>query len=118
MKEPIRSPTGATLRPALCHRIASDLRRRIQAGDLPPGARLPSSRALAHELGVSRNTIVHAYETLASEGLVVTRIGSGTRVRGPRRPRLDPRQLLRDAHYPSSSAGFRDPDGNLLNLRR
>jgi len=82
MKEPIRCRKGATLpRTPLYHRIAHDLRRRITAGDLPRGARLPSSRALAKQLGVSRNTVVNAYDALAAEGMLATRIGSGTRMR-------------------------------------
>ena len=54
------------------------LRQGILAGTLPPGARLPPTRALAEELGVARQTVVLAYERLASEGYVRARIGSGT----------------------------------------
>lgn len=56
------------------------LRTAITNGRLPPGARLPSTRALATSCGVSRNTAVAAYELLLSEGYVAARSGSGTRV--------------------------------------
>lgn len=54
------------------------LREAILGGVLGPGARLPSSRALADDLGVSRTTILGAYDELAAEGLVVARAGAGT----------------------------------------
>jgi GntR family transcriptional regulator/MocR family aminotransferase len=54
------------------------LRQGILAGTLPVGARLPPTRALAEELGVARQTVVLAYERLASEGYVRARTGSGT----------------------------------------
>lgn len=60
--------------------LESHLRDSIRAGRLRPGARLPSSRALAAELGVSRRLVVEAYEQLAAEGYLVARPGSGTRV--------------------------------------
>src|SRR5262249_48375241 len=49
-------------------------------GRLAPGSRLPSSRELARELGVARNTILSALDQLASEGYVEGRRGSGTYV--------------------------------------
>lgn len=99
-------------------RIAQELRQTIQTGYLPTGYRLPSSRALARQLGVSRNTIVGAYELLIGDGLLATHRGSGTRVLAIRQPALDPVQLLRDAHYPSTAVRFRDPDGHLIRLQR
>src|ERR1700721_3928049 len=56
------------------------LRQGILAGSLPAGSRLPPTRALAGELGVARQTVVLAYERLASEGYVRARTGSGTYV--------------------------------------
>ena len=47
------------------------LRHAIRAGTLAPGTRLVATRALAAELGVARNTVLYAYEQLASEGFVV-----------------------------------------------
>jgi GntR family transcriptional regulator/MocR family aminotransferase len=98
------------------------LRRAIASGDLLPGSKLPSTRSLARQWGVSRNTVLGAYEELAIEGLVSARIGSGTRVRGrlqiPTRlqiPRLpDPRVILRESHYPVKAMLLCDADGNPL----
>jgi DNA-binding FadR family transcriptional regulator len=102
----------------LYRRIAGDLRRAIAAGKLPRGARLPSSRALARQLGVSRNSVLAAYEALAAEGLLAGRTGSGTIVRGAPPPRVDGRRILRDAHYPTDAVRLRDPDGNSVYLHR
>lgn len=62
----------------LCMQLATHLRELILSGDLPAGTRLPASRVLAGEQGVSRTTAVAAYEQLASEGLLVSRVGAGT----------------------------------------
>ncbi|GGX20799.1 MocR-like pyridoxine biosynthesis transcription factor PdxR [Undibacterium macrobrachii] len=48
------------------------LKNAIQDGALAAGARLPSSRVLAQELGIARNTVVYAYEQLVSEGYLST----------------------------------------------
>jgi GntR family transcriptional regulator/MocR family aminotransferase len=56
------------------------LREAIQTGRLRPGTRLPSSRALALDLGIARNTIVEAYGQLVAEGWLTAVTGSGTRV--------------------------------------
>lgn len=52
----------------------------ILSGRLPTGARLPASRALSGELGISRNTVLSAYEQLQAEGFLTGRIGSGSYV--------------------------------------
>src|SRR5689334_5506081 len=64
------------------------LRNAILDGRLAPGLRLPSSRALARQLGLRRNAIIAAYEHLSSDGFVETRTGAGTYVAAtlPRRP--------------------------------
>ncbi|WP_092006129.1 PLP-dependent aminotransferase family protein [Polaromonas sp. OV174] len=54
------------------------LRSAIQDGSLAPATRLPPSRDLAAELGLSRNTVMYAYEQLLAEGYVHARTGSGT----------------------------------------
>ena len=61
-------------------RIYDLLRGQIADGSLPPGARAPSTRALAAELGMSRTTVTAAYEQLAAEGFLVTSPGRAARV--------------------------------------
>jgi len=93
------------------------LRGAIWRGELPSGCTLPSTRALAKQLGVSRNTALYAYETLAAEGLIGGKRGSGTRVlggAGALKRRRDLSWILRDSHYPVSAVAFADPDGNSL----
>jgi GntR family transcriptional regulator/MocR family aminotransferase len=50
----------------------------IRTGRLPPGTRLPSSRSLAKDLGIARNTVADAYGQLVAEGWLSARQGSGT----------------------------------------
>lgn len=57
-----------------------ELRSAILGGRLQPGARLPATRDLAREYGLSRGTIVAAFELLGSEGYVEGKTGSGTYV--------------------------------------
>jgi GntR family transcriptional regulator/MocR family aminotransferase len=54
------------------------IRQEILAGTISAGAKLPASRLLAKELGVSRNTVLYAYEQLLAEGYVTASTGSGT----------------------------------------
>lgn len=56
------------------------LRDGIRGTALPAGSKLPPTRELAQGLGIARNTVVHAYEQLALEGLVQAGIGRGTYV--------------------------------------
>lgn len=56
------------------------LRGSILSGQLEVGARLPSTRALASSLGISRTTTALAYEMLLLEGYIESRVGDGTRV--------------------------------------
>lgn len=52
----------------------------VRSGDLRPGDRLPSERDLAQQLGVSRTTVVSAYERLRTDAIIRSRRGSGSRV--------------------------------------
>ncbi|MCW3841116.1 PLP-dependent aminotransferase family protein [Micromonospora yasonensis] len=61
------------------------LRDAIRDGRLPPSTRLPATRALAAELGLSRGTVSAAYDQLVAEGWLVARIGAGTEVSPLRR---------------------------------
>lgn len=70
-------PLDRTGDATLQEQIYRALRARIVAGTLPAGARLPATREAARALGVSRNTVVLAYDHLASEGYVELRPGAG-----------------------------------------
>jgi len=82
---------------SLAARLAFSLRSRILADLLPAGATLPPERALASALAVSRATLVAALDLLRSEGLVVSRQGSATRVAslGPGRAATGPTMAAR-----------------------
>ena len=56
------------------------LRRQILSGEMRPGSRLPSTRWLASELGISRNTALLAYEQLVAEGYLTAGSNAGTKV--------------------------------------
>ena len=58
--------------------LAEQLRQAVRSGALAPGVRLPSTRSLAHDLGVSRGIVVGVYEQLTAEGYFDSRQGSGT----------------------------------------
>ncbi|WP_367044424.1 PLP-dependent aminotransferase family protein [Streptomyces sp. Je 1-332] len=60
--------------------LTDALREAVRGGRLAPGTRLPSSRSLAVDLGVARNTVADAYADLVAEGWLTARQGSGTRV--------------------------------------
>jgi GntR family transcriptional regulator/MocR family aminotransferase len=66
--------------PRVRTRLEAALRDAVRTGRLPPGTRLPSSRALAIDLGVARNTVAEAYSQLVAEGWLTARQGSATRV--------------------------------------
>ena len=63
---------------ALYLQVYRALRQAITEGAMEPGFRLPATRALAEELGVSRNVVLAAYDLLYSEGYVEGRVGAGT----------------------------------------
>jgi DNA-binding GntR family transcriptional regulator len=91
--------------------VAESLAWEMDMGRLPPGVRVPATRTLARELGVSRNTVAVAYEELTSLGYLSARVGDGSYVAssiGRLRPRLFERTWHKGV----------DPDGNLLMLIR
>ncbi|MER8432729.1 PLP-dependent aminotransferase family protein [Mesorhizobium caraganae] len=61
----------------LVETVMATIRQRIAARSLTPGARLPSIRAFAKAMQVSKSTVVEAYERLAAEGAIRSRPGSG-----------------------------------------
>ncbi len=64
----------------LYRQLYDALREAILDGRLHPGARLPSSRTLAGDLGVGRNTVLAAYDQLTAEGYLEGQVGAGTQV--------------------------------------
>ena len=56
------------------------LRELILSGGIAPGARLPASRTLARDLGLSRTTVIEAFDRLTAEGLIDSKVGAGTYV--------------------------------------
>jgi putative molybdopterin biosynthesis protein len=64
----------------LYRQIAEALRRQIINGELAPGARLPSLRAMTARWQCTQGTVQRAYQVLAGQGLVTSRAGQGTRV--------------------------------------
>ncbi|MEV3999275.1 PLP-dependent aminotransferase family protein [Streptomyces halstedii] len=94
-------PVGSGLRSGL----TTALRDAVRSGRLTPGTRLPSSRTLAADLGMARNTVADAYADLVAEGWLTARQGSGTRVaervpaaRGPSAAAPAPPVRRRPAH--------------------
>ncbi|WP_443687874.1 MocR-like pyridoxine biosynthesis transcription factor PdxR [Nonomuraea guangzhouensis] len=96
---PLAQESGRPLR----WRLHQGFRAAILNGQFEPGARLPSTRTLAGSLGISRSTVVEAFDQLAAEGFIERRTGSGTYVspqlsglgaggRAERPPSADPRR--------------------------
>ena len=73
--DPGTAPTPP--KPTLQQQIRQKVIEAILGGVHPPGSRLPSSRKLARQLGVARNTVVLAYQQLLAERYLVARQGSG-----------------------------------------
>jgi putative molybdopterin biosynthesis protein len=63
--------------------IVDQIATACRRDDLPPGARLPTVRALAEQLGLNRNTVAHAYGVLRAAGVIVGQPGHGTYVAVP-----------------------------------
>ena len=79
--DPTRAPANG-----LADWLTAELRAGVTDGRLPVGTRMPSTRGLADQLGVSRGVVVEAYQRLADEGLVGGRHGAGTIVLTRARP--------------------------------
>lgn len=65
---------------SLYKRIADEIRRNIIAGIYQPGYQIPSIRALSNKWNCTPGTIQRAFRELAQQGLIVSRVGKGTRV--------------------------------------
>jgi GntR family transcriptional regulator / MocR family aminotransferase len=93
----VRIPVDRESTTPLFRQIELWLRSNIESGSLPNATRLPSTRSLASELGVSRITVVNAYAALEGDGLLVSREGGGTYVAAPDRiPTADADEQGRD----------------------
>jgi GntR family transcriptional regulator / MocR family aminotransferase len=79
----MRIPLDRQRREPLYQQIRNFLRQGILSGSLAPDTRLPASRQLAQDLGVNRITVENAYAELEAEGLVFSKLGSGTYVLQP-----------------------------------
>ena len=90
---PFLPPSPSSLPPVMPHyrRLLLALQAAILDGRLAVGTRLPSSRSLAADLGIARNTVIQAYEQLLAEGYVQATPGSGTYVADTRPARPEPR---------------------------
>jgi GntR family transcriptional regulator/MocR family aminotransferase len=85
--------------------LQRQLRAAIRSGRLEVGERLPSSRTLARELGLSRGLVLESYMQLQAEGYLSTRVGSATRVAGGASAR--PPTLARPVSPPRLTVDFR-----------
>ncbi|PSL00054.1 tetracycline repressor-like protein [Murinocardiopsis flavida] len=104
-------------------RIAAAVRERIANGDLRPGERAPSTRQIVREWGVAMATASRAIAILRDEGLVVTRPGSGTVVRGRAGPAAGGRRGalrgLTRARVVAAGIGIADREGmEAVSMRR
>jgi GntR family transcriptional regulator len=66
---------------SLCEQMVTQVRMAVLSGELKPGERLPSVRALAHRYGIHRNTVSSAYQKLEQANWLEMRHGSGVFVR-------------------------------------
>lgn len=97
--------------------IVRQLQEAIERGVVVGGAQLPSTRSLARTLGVSRNTVLTAYDELAARGLVRGRRGAGMYVFvGATATGFDIRSIMCDAQYPSRTIAMHDLDGNPITV--
>src|SRR5437868_3799854 len=97
---PDQAPNSSGSLPLYRH-LYEHLRASILGGQVSAGARLPSTRALAAQMGISRNTVLAAFEQLHAEGYLEGRLGSGTYV-----ARTLPEELLAAApRTPATSVG-------------
>ncbi|WP_129777891.1 aminotransferase-like domain-containing protein [Peristeroidobacter soli] len=74
------------LEPTLVGQVMRLIQTRIDRRQYTPGARIPSVRAMADSMGVSKSTVVEAYGRLVAEGIVQPRLGSGFYVAAPLAP--------------------------------
>ena len=103
----------------LQRQISVQIAQAIRGGAIPSGAKLPSSRVLARLLGVSRNTVLAAFDDLAADDLLRGERGAGMRVQGvaPEVTWFGLKEVIRQSGYPAKVVTLADPDGNPIYLR-
>lgn len=133
-------PLHRSLKGRPLHRqLYQTLRDLILSGELPADIRLPSTRVLARTLGISRNTVLSAYDELYARSYLQAKIGSGSWVcSGIQRKELQRKlipaqafvspsrtqrslnlcQILKQARYALQRVSFVDQDGSSLYLYR
>src|SRR4051794_40026424 len=98
--------TVAPARMGVTQRIREAIRGQIASGLLGPGDRLPSTRSLAAEWGVSRTTVTAAYEQLLAEGYLETRQGARAQVAGGLAPPAAPQGQPAPPGVPDRLSGY------------
>ena len=91
--------------------LVDAIRGAVVDGRLAPGARLPATRELAVDLGISRGVVVEAYQRLVDEGLAHARTGVGTVITTLLAPPAPPAPVPSAPAVSSTMAGFRLPLG-------
>ena len=89
--------------------IQTAIEWQIDIGRVPAGSRVPSTRTLARQLGVSRNTVTLALDSLVADGYLAPRVGDGTYV-------LDHAHRTRVALWKRPRRWIRDPDGLRISI--
>lgn len=108
------------IREPIYRQIARQIRDLITTGKLPAGFRLPPERRLAQALGVSRSTVLIAYQELRADALIDAHVGRGTTVTPPEPAPTHPQagqELPWRQLFGAAVSGFQDPlVGDLLRL--
>lgn len=91
-------------------RIKEEIERRIQAGEIKPGEKLPSEPALAKEFEVSRPTLREALKMLQREGTLLSKNGVGTYVNERSSQIVNPLNKLRSLGEMIKNVGYRDSE--------
>jgi len=100
-------------------RIVEEIRARILSGELRPGDRMPSVRQIAQRWDVAIATATKVTATLRDDGLVETRVGSGTVVSGRVRPRQSARRALAREDVLRTAIAIADAEGlDAVSMRR
>jgi DNA-binding GntR family transcriptional regulator len=106
----VELPLTAATRPAgrpLWRSLETAIAWQIEIGRIAAGTRIPSTRTLARQLGLSRNTVALAFDSLVADGYLTPRVGDGTYV-------LASTHRRRAAFWQRPRLWIHDPDGLLV----